>query len=89
MVRSLCRDFYSVSMSFNAVRENESIAKFPDLQYIGYGAKNLTLLQTKDKGANQSAHLLRLVSAFVIGSLESMITKLASCKLKIIASLCS
>ena len=37
-----------------------------------------------NKGANQSAHLHNLISAIVIRLLESIISKLASCKISIV-----
>ena len=69
-------------MSFNVIREIKLLRKFPNLVllYIGYGAKNLIFCKKHDKGADQPVHLCRLVSAFVIGSMESVISKLATCK---------
>ena len=40
--------------------------------------ENLHLLHAYNKGADQPAHLRSLISAFVIGNLESVISKLAS-----------
>ena len=39
------------------------------------------VLHPNSKGADQLAHLVSLISAFVIHSLQSMMSKLASCKI--------
>ena len=41
----------------------------------------MTSLHANNKGADQTAHPLNLISAFVIRYLESIITKLTMCKI--------
>ena len=43
--------------------------------------ETLILLHAKDKGADQTVHKPRLISTFVISFLESLIYKLATCKI--------
>ena len=49
--------------------------------YRGLNGRNLTLLDVNIKGANQPAHLLSLIKAFVICYLESIVVKLAPGKI--------
>ena len=44
--------------------------------------ETLTLLHAKNKGADQLAHLRRLICTFVIHFLDSRIPTLAACKIK-------
>ena len=50
---------------------------------IGLVQENLTLLHSNNKGADQPAHLRSLISHFVICSLESVLAKLATCKVSV------
>ena len=43
-------------------------------KYVGWMRKNLTLLHANSKGSDQPAHLHSLISAFVIGFLQSLIS---------------
>ena len=45
--------------------------------------ENLTLIYANNKGADHTAHLCSLISAFVIHFLESMIVNFALCKILI------
>ena len=53
---------------------------------IAYGSlrkKNVTLLHANNRDADQTAHLHSLISAFVIGFFESIIVKLAPCRISL------
>ena len=50
---------------------------------ISYGSLALTFLHEKNKEADQPVYPHRLISVFVIRLLESIISKLDSCKISI------
>ena len=52
--------------------------------HMGLPTKKLALLHANNKGADQPAHLRSLTSTFVICFLESIIAKLATCKISIL-----
>ena len=57
---------------------------------MGFDARSLTLLHTKNKGIDQPMHPRSLISAFVIRYMASEVVKLAPCKIfNILASICN
>ena len=62
------------------------ISKFSQKSFhylLATAQENLTLLQVTNKVADQPAHPRSLISAIAIRLLESMIAKVATCKLSI------
>ena len=76
--------------------QHSKVAKIEDLSRnvkINWASmrENSTLLQSNNKGTDQSAHVFRLISAFAIHSLENIIHSL-TCYMQIfnfLARLCS
>ena len=51
---------------------------------IYFTARNMILLQGNNKGTDQPAHPPHLISTFVIRYLESIVAKLATCKISLL-----
>ena len=54
---------------------------FRSIKHVGLAGENLSSGFATNKGADQPAHPHRLISAFVIPFLKSIISKLASCEI--------
>ena len=65
-----------------------STLKFSILLYLGPFSRKPDFIACRQQGIEQSAHMLILISAFVILSLKSIKDRLASC-LNVLASLCN